>query len=174
MFRDSWQNSEGFSQQAITRGSRSMHVYICTCSCVWYGSWLFLYGTALVNLSYLFYLGLCTARLGLEAPALAWLEAALALSNLRPSQSRHSRLGSGLAWPRPWLLYVITFKLYFHEQYFVFYYQSSGRPTILLWGRTLDSAVISTMPNLMQAHCRWELAHWLVLLESELYLESLR
>ena len=44
------------------------------------------------------HLGLCTARLGLEAPALAWLEAALALSNLRPGQSRQSQLGSGLAW----------------------------------------------------------------------------
>ena len=49
---------------------------------------------------------LCTARLGLKAAALAWLEPAPALSNLRPSQSRYSRLGSGLAWPRPRLLYV--------------------------------------------------------------------
>ena len=49
---------------------------------------------------------LCTARLGLKAAALAWLEPASALSNLRPSQSRHSRLGSGLAWPRPRLLNV--------------------------------------------------------------------
>ena len=56
-------------------------------------------------------IGLCTARLGLEAPALAWLEAALALSNLRPGQSRHSRLGSGLAWPRP--------RLYM-KKYFIF------------------------------------------------------
>jgi hypothetical protein len=36
------------------------------------------------------------ARLGLKAPALAWLEVALALSNLRPSQSRRSRLGSSV------------------------------------------------------------------------------
>jgi len=46
------------------------------------------------------------ARLGLKAPALAWPEAALASSNLRPGQSRHSRLGPGLAWLRPRLLYV--------------------------------------------------------------------
>ena len=51
------------------------------------------------------HIGLCMAQLGLEAPALAWLEA-LAFSNLRPGQSRHSQLGSGLAWPRPQLLYV--------------------------------------------------------------------
>jgi hypothetical protein len=56
------------------------------------------------------------ARLGLEAPALAWPEAALASSNLRPGQSRHSRLGSGLAWPRPWLLYVKMTRN-FHVQY---------------------------------------------------------
>jgi hypothetical protein len=56
---------------------------------------------------------LCTARLGLKAAALAWPEPALASSNLRPGQSRHSRLGSGLAWPRPWLLYA-------SEKYFIF------------------------------------------------------
>ena len=50
-----------------------------------------------------------TARLGLKAGALAWLEPAPALSNLRPSQSRRSRLGSGLAWPRPRLLYIVLF-----------------------------------------------------------------
>ena len=43
---------------------------------------------------------------------MAWLEAALALSNLRPGQSRHSRLGSGLAWPRPQLLYVKIFCIF--------------------------------------------------------------
>ena len=37
------------------------------------------------------------ARLGLEAPALAWPEWALAFSTLRPSQSHWERLGSGLA-----------------------------------------------------------------------------
>ena len=47
------------------------------------------------------------ARLGLKAPALAWPEPALAFSNPRPSQSRQTRLGSGLAWPRLWLLYII-------------------------------------------------------------------
>jgi hypothetical protein len=46
------------------------------------------------------------ARLGLKAAALAWLEAALAFWNLRPGQSHQPRLGPGLAWPRPRLLYV--------------------------------------------------------------------
>jgi hypothetical protein len=46
------------------------------------------------------------ARLGLKAPALAWPEAASAFSNPRPGQSREPRLGSGLARPRPRLLYV--------------------------------------------------------------------
>ena len=41
------------------------------------------------------------ARLGLEAPALAWPEGASASSDLRPGQSRQPRLGSGLAWPGP-------------------------------------------------------------------------
>ena len=51
------------------------------------------------------------ARLGPKAPALAWPEAALAWPeaalacwNPGPSQSRHSRLGLGLARPRPRLL----------------------------------------------------------------------
>jgi hypothetical protein len=44
------------------------------------------------------------AGLGPKAPALAWPEAALACSRLGPSQSRHSRLGLGLARPRPRLL----------------------------------------------------------------------
>jgi hypothetical protein len=47
----------------------------------------------------------CT-QLGLKAPALAWPEAALAFSNPRPGQSRETWLGSGLARPRPQLLYV--------------------------------------------------------------------
>ena len=51
-------------------------------------------------------LGLCMAQLCLKALALAWLEAALSLSNLRPGQSHCSQLGSGLAWPRLQLLYV--------------------------------------------------------------------
>ena len=46
------------------------------------------------------------AQLGLKAMALAWLEAALAFSTHRPGQSRQPGPGSGLAWPRPWLLYV--------------------------------------------------------------------
>ena len=46
------------------------------------------------------------ARLGLKAPALAWPEVALACSDTRPGQSRHSGLGLGLAWPRPRLVYV--------------------------------------------------------------------
>ena len=46
------------------------------------------------------------ARLGLKAAALAWPEVALAFSNPRPSQSRQTRLGPGLARPRPQLLYV--------------------------------------------------------------------
>ena len=45
------------------------------------------------------------ARLGLEAPALAWPEGALASSNFRPGQSRQLGLGSGLAWLGP-RLYV--------------------------------------------------------------------
>jgi hypothetical protein len=45
------------------------------------------------------------ARLGPEAPALAWPERASALDIIRPSQSRQVRPGSGLAWPRPGLLY---------------------------------------------------------------------
>jgi hypothetical protein len=49
------------------------------------------------------------ARLGLKAPALAWPEAALAFSNVRPGQSRQPRLGLGLARPRPRLFYVIFF-----------------------------------------------------------------
>jgi hypothetical protein len=52
------------------------------------------------------------ARLGLKAPALAWPEAALAFSNLRPSQSRQTGLGPGLAWPRPRLLYGRIYKFY--------------------------------------------------------------
>ena len=55
------------------------------------------------------------ARLGLETLALAWPEAALALSNLRPGQSCHSRLGSGLAWLRPWLLYVKAKKARYYQ-----------------------------------------------------------
>jgi len=47
------------------------------------------------------------AWLGLKAPALAFL-------NARPSQSRQPGLGSGLAQPRPWLLYV---KWFFSGQY---------------------------------------------------------
>ena len=54
---------------------------------------------------------LCTARLGLKAPALAWPEVALAFKNTQPGQSRHPRLGPGLAWPRPWLLYENMFDL---------------------------------------------------------------
>ena len=50
------------------------------------------------------------AWLGLKAPALAWPEAALAFSNPRPGQSHRPRLGPGLAWPRPWLVYVKIFK----------------------------------------------------------------
>jgi hypothetical protein len=46
--------------------------------------------------------------------ALAWPEVALASSNLRPGQSRHSQLGSGLAWPRLQLLYV---EMNFHVVY---------------------------------------------------------
>jgi hypothetical protein len=46
------------------------------------------------------------ARLGLKAPALAWPEAALAFKNPRPGQSRQPGLGSGLARPRPRLLYA--------------------------------------------------------------------
>jgi hypothetical protein len=45
------------------------------------------------------------ARLGLKALALAWPEVALAFSNPRPSQSRQTGFGPGLAWLRPWLLY---------------------------------------------------------------------
>ena len=44
------------------------------------------------------------AQLGPKAPALAWPEAALALSRPGPGQSPHSRLGSGPAWLKPRLL----------------------------------------------------------------------
>src|SRR5579859_7803053 len=47
------------------------------------------------------------ARLGLKAPALAWLKVALAFSNPRPSQSHYLGPGFGLAWLRPWLSYLI-------------------------------------------------------------------
>ena len=46
------------------------------------------------------------AQLGLKALDLAWPEAASAFSNPRPGQSHQTRLGSGLAQPRSWLLYV--------------------------------------------------------------------
>jgi hypothetical protein len=45
------------------------------------------------------------AWLGPKAPALAWPERAPALNIVRPSQSHKVRPGSGLAWPRPGLLY---------------------------------------------------------------------
>ena len=45
------------------------------------------------------------ARLGPKATALARPERASALNILRPSQSRYVWPGSGLAWPRPRLLY---------------------------------------------------------------------
>jgi hypothetical protein len=48
------------------------------------------------------------ARLGPKALALAWPERALALNIVRPSQSHYVRLGSGLAWPRPGLLYEVN------------------------------------------------------------------
>jgi hypothetical protein len=57
------------------------------------------------------------ARLGLKAPALAWPEAALAFSNPRPGQSRRPRLGPGLAWPRPRLLYVKIFNFFATNQW---------------------------------------------------------
>ena len=53
------------------------------------------------------------ARLGLKAPALAWPEPALAFSNPRPSQNRQTRLGSGLAWPRPRLYIVCMLYIYY-------------------------------------------------------------
>jgi hypothetical protein len=51
-------------------------------------------------------LGMCLARLGPKAPALAWLDTAPAQPNQRygPGQSPPCRLGSGLAWLRPRLL----------------------------------------------------------------------
>ena len=52
---------------------------------------------------------MCTARLGLIAPALAWPEVALAFENVRPGQSHRPGLGPGLAWPRLWLLYEKIF-----------------------------------------------------------------
>ena len=55
---------------------------------------------------YWFLVSAVPARLRLKAPALAWPEAASAFSNPRPGQSRETWLGSGLAWPRPRLLYV--------------------------------------------------------------------
>ena len=53
------------------------------------------------------------ARLGLKAAALAWLEVASAFSNPRPGQSCQTWLGSGLAWPRPRLLYVNFVTIFF-------------------------------------------------------------
>ena len=58
------------------------------------------------------------ARLDLKAPALAWPEGAPALSNLRPGQSRQSRLGSGLARPRPQLYIRVQPVLYIINIFF--------------------------------------------------------
>ena len=41
---------EGFSQQAIAEVAVA-YMFFLTCSCVWYGSHLFLIGTAVVNIS---------------------------------------------------------------------------------------------------------------------------
>jgi hypothetical protein len=54
------------------------------------------------------------ARLGPKAAALAWPEPALAFSRAGPSQSRHSRLGPGLAWPKPRLLAHILVKFIYN------------------------------------------------------------
>jgi hypothetical protein len=54
------------------------------------------------------------ARLGPKAAALAWPEAALAFSRAGPSQSHHSRLGLGPAWPKPRLLAHILVKFVYH------------------------------------------------------------
>jgi hypothetical protein len=50
------------------------------------------------------------AQLGPKAVALAWPEPALAFSRAGPSQSRHSWLGPGPAWPKPQLLAHILIK----------------------------------------------------------------
>ncbi|KAF8880805.1 hypothetical protein CPB84DRAFT_1751327 [Gymnopilus junonius] len=47
---------------------------------------------------------MCRLRLGLKAPALAWLELASAFPNLEPGQKPKIRLGLAWLWPRPGLL----------------------------------------------------------------------
>ena len=51
------------------------------------------------------------AQLGPEALALARPERALALNIVRPSQSHFLWPGSGLAWPRPGLLYCMIYEI---------------------------------------------------------------
>jgi hypothetical protein len=50
------------------------------------------------------------AWLGPKAAALAWPEPALAFSRAGLTQSCHSQLGPGLAWPKPQLLAHILIK----------------------------------------------------------------
>jgi hypothetical protein len=47
---------------------------------------------------------MCRLRLGLKAPALAWLEAARAWQNHRPGQKPKVGLGLARLWPEPRLL----------------------------------------------------------------------
>ena len=46
---------------------------------------------------------MCLARLGLKAPALAWLYPALAYQKPEPGQSQKIRLGLAWLWPKPGL-----------------------------------------------------------------------
>ena len=47
---------------------------------------------------------MCRLRLGLKAPALAWLEGAWASQNHEPGQKPKIRLGLAWLWPGPGLL----------------------------------------------------------------------
>ncbi|KAF8907259.1 hypothetical protein CPB84DRAFT_1875694 [Gymnopilus junonius] len=58
----------------------------------------------LCNYPGLWLLVMCRLRLGLKAPALAWLELALAFPNLEPGQKPKIRLGLARLWPKPGLL----------------------------------------------------------------------
>jgi hypothetical protein len=56
---------------------------------------------------------MCRLGLGLEAPALAWLQAARASGNHEPSQKPKVGLGLAWLWPRPGLsVYMYNFAIF--------------------------------------------------------------